>query len=161
MLTPVHGAGEGRKGERDIPSVALYQRRERTSGPIPPAVRRVESQGPRAGRNWQRQRYRFSAEVKENDEVLIVFPVPHEKNFFLLVSQDPHALLVKQSDSAKLLSQPCHLAMKQINPVCIFGTSGLWASRAKKRNKGRKKECRTGEFEFFQRFAGFLHRTDR
>ena len=93
--------------------------------------------------------------------VLIVFPVPHEQNLFLFVPQDPHALLVKQSGRAKLLSQLCQLAVKQINPVRIFGTSGLGASRAKQRNKGRKKERRTGEFEFFQRFAGFLHRTGR
>jgi hypothetical protein len=100
--------------------------------------------------------------MKENDEVFVVSPVPHEQNLFLLVPQDPHALLVQKTCGAKLLSKPSQLAVKQIDFFArIFGTSGLMISKAKQRNKGRKKERRTGEFELFRRFAGSLPRRGR
>ena len=154
MLAPVDGAGAGRKGEREIPSLALYQRGEQTSGPVPSLFRRVESQGPCAGRNRQRQRCRSSAKVKENDEVFIVSPVPHEQNLFLLVPQDPHALLVQKTCGVKLLAKPNQFAVKRIDFARNFGTNGLETSKTKQRDKGGKKERRTGEFEFFERFAG-------
>jgi hypothetical protein len=94
--------------------------------------------------------------VKENDEVLIVSPVPHEQNLFLLVPQDPHALLVQKTCGAKLLAQPCQFAVKPVNSVRIISPGGPGAPKAKLRNKGGKKQRRTGEFEFFQRFAGPL-----
>lgn len=161
VLAPVHGAGEGGKGEREIPSLALYQRGDQTPRPVPSLFRRVESQGPCAGRNRQRQRCRSSAEVKENDEVFIVSPVPHEQNLFLLVPQDPHALLVQKTCGAELLSKPNQLAVKPVYFARTFGTSGLGTSKTKRRNKGRKNERRNGKFELFRRFAGSLPRRGR
>jgi hypothetical protein len=94
--------------------------------------------------------------VKENDEVFIVSPVPHEQNLFLLVPQYPHALLVQKTCGAKLLAQPRQLAVKPVNPVRIISPGGPGAPKAKLRNKGRKRESRIGEFELFQRLAGPL-----
>src|SRR5512137_876530 len=77
---------------------------------MPSPVSRIETQKPCAPGEGNGTCRAFRAEIEEDQDVALVFPVPDKQDLFPLVAQRSHALLVEKPHGPKLLTQPGELA---------------------------------------------------